>query len=99
MESDNFTIRQVVNIPTRLDKTLDLLFTNVSSPVNRVKRMPLIGKVDHDFVYIEYDIKAKRIKQASHKIYLYNRADMTGLRDHMSHLRTFTLLKTTVTFQ
>ena len=41
-------LTQVVNIPTQLDKTLDLLFTNVPSPVNRVKGMPLIGKVDHD---------------------------------------------------
>ena len=62
---------QVVNIPTRNDKTLDLLFTNVPSPVNRVKGMPPIGKADHDIAYVEYDIKAKRIKQASRKIYLY----------------------------
>ena len=57
-------LTQVVNIPMRLDKTLDLLCTN---PVNRVKGMPPIGEADHDLVYIEYDIKAKRIKQASHK--------------------------------
>ena len=50
-------LTQVVNIPTRLDKTLDLLFTNVPSPVNRVKGMPPIGKADHDLVFIEYDIK------------------------------------------
>ena len=80
-------LTQVVNIPTRLDKTLELLFTNVPSPVNRVKGMPPIGKADHDLVYIEYDIKAKRIKQASRKIYLYNRADMSGLRDHMSQFK------------
>ena len=46
--------------------------------------MPPIGKVDHDLVYIEYDIKAKRINQASSKIYLYNRTDKTGLRNLMS---------------
>ena len=28
-----------------------------------------------------------RIKQASRKIYLYNRADMPGLRDHMSQFK------------
>ena len=55
-------LTQVVNIPTRLDKTLDLLFTNVPNPVNRVKRMSLISKADPDLVYIEYDIKAKGIK-------------------------------------
>ena len=67
--------------------TLDLLFTNVPSPVNRVKGMPPISKADHDLVYIEYDIKAKRIKQASRKIYLYNRTDMSGLPDHMSQFK------------
>ena len=80
-------LTQVVNIPTRNDKTLDLLFTNTPSPVNRVKGMPPIGKADHDIVYVEYDIKAKRIKQASRKIYLYKRADMVGLKDHMSQFK------------
>ena len=69
-------LTQVVNIPTRNDTTLDLLFTNAPSPVNRVKGMPPIGKADHDIVHVEYDIKAKRIKQASCNIYLYKRADM-----------------------
>ena len=91
-------LTQVVNIPMRLHKTIYLLFTNVPSPVNRFKGMPPIGKADHDLVYIEYDIKAKRMKQASRKIYRYNRADMTGLRDHMSQ-RSPTFLKTTVTCQ
>ena len=77
-------LTQVVDIPTHNDKTLDLLFTNFPSPVNRVKGMPRIGKADHDIVYVEYDIKAKRIKQASRKNYLYKRADMVGLKDHMT---------------
>ena len=64
---------QMVNIHTREDKTLDLLFTNSPSPINRVKGMPPIGKADHDIVYIEYDIKAKRIQQAPRKIFLYKR--------------------------
>ena len=45
--------------------------------------MPPIGKADQDIVYFEYDIKAKRIKQVSRKIYLYKRADMVGLKDHV----------------
>ena len=49
--------------------------------------MPPIGKADHDNVYVEYDIKAKRIKQASRKIYLYKRADMVGLKDHMTQFK------------
>ena len=76
-----------MDIPTRNDKSLDLLFRNFLSSVNRVKGMPPIGKADHDIVYVEYDIKAKRIKQASRKIYLYKRADMVGLKDHMTQFK------------
>ena len=77
-------LTQVVNVPACNDKTLDLLFTNAPSPMNRVKGMTPISKADHDIVSVEYDIKAKRIKQASRKIYLYKRADMVGLKDHMA---------------
>ena len=47
-------LTQVVNIPTRNDKTLDLLFTNFPSPVNIVKEIPPIDKADHNIVYVEY---------------------------------------------
>ena len=77
-------LTQVVIISRRNDKTIDLLFTKAPSPVNRVKRMHPIGQADHDIVYIEYDIKAKRIKQASRKIYLYKRADMVCLKHHIA---------------
>ena len=46
-----------------------------------------LGKADHDIVYIEYDIKAKRIQQAPRKIFLYKRADMDGLHDHLVRCR------------
>ena len=77
-------LSQVVNIHTREDKALDLLLTNSPSPVNRVKGMPPIDKADHDIVYVEYDIKVKRIQQAPRKIFIYKRADMDGLRDHLA---------------
>ena len=64
-------LSQVVNFDTREDKTLDLLFTNSPSPVNRMKGMPPFGKADHDIVYIEYHIKAKRIQQAPRKTSRY----------------------------
>ena len=80
-------LSQMVNIHTREDKTLDLLFTDSPSPINRVKGMPPIGKADHDIVYVEYDIKAKRFQQAPRKIFLYKRADMDGLHDHLARFR------------
>ena len=92
-------LTQVVNIPTRNDKTLDLLFSNSSSPVNRIIGISPIGKADHDIVYVEYDIKAIRIEQASRKIYLYKPADMVGLKTTWPNLRMRTFRKTTVTCQ
>ena len=80
-------LSQMVNIHTREDQTLDLLITNSPSPINRVKGMPPIGKADHDIVYIEYEIKAKRIQLAPRKIFLYKRADMDGLHDHLACYR------------
>ena len=80
-------LAQVVYIHTREDKSLALLLINSPSPVNRVKGMPPIDKADHDIVYVEYDIKAKRIQQAPRKINLYKRADMDGLRDHLARYR------------
>ena len=53
--------------------------------------MPPIGKADHDIIYVEYDIKAKGIQQAPRKIYLYKRADMEGLRDHLAQFRDSSL--------
>ena len=80
-------LSQIVNFHTRKDKTLDLLLTNSPSPVKRVKGIPRIGKADHNIVYIEYDIRAKRIQQAPRKIYLYKRADMDGLQDHLARFK------------
>ena len=69
----------MVSIHTRKDNTPYLLFTNSPSPINRVKGMHPIGKADHDIVYIEYDMKAKRTKQAPRKRFLYKHAGMDGL--------------------
>ena len=55
--------------------------------MNRVKGISPIGKADHDIVYVEYDITAKRIKLASRKIYLYNRSDLFGIKDHMTQFK------------
>ena len=58
-------LTQVESIPTQNDETLDLLFTNVTFPVNRFKEMPLISKANHEIDYGKYNIKAKGIKLAS----------------------------------
>ena len=76
-------LSQVVDIPTRQERTLDILLTNNPTPVTRIKGMPPIGRADHDIVLVEYDIKAKSILQSPRKVFLYKRADMQGLKDHI----------------
>ena len=45
------------------NKTLDLLWRLYECTIHCA-----VDKVDHNIEYVEYDIMAKRIKQASHKI-------------------------------
>ena len=76
-------LSQVVDIPTRQERTLDILLTKNPTQVTRVKRIPPIGRADHNIVLVEYDIKAKRIPHSPRKVFLYKQADMQGLKDHM----------------
>ena len=48
-----------------------------------------MGKADHDIVYIEYDIKAKRIQQAPQKIFLYDHL-IARFKDSSFHLTIVT---------
>ena len=92
-------LTQVVNIPTRKDKTLDLLFTNAPSAVNRVKGMLPVGKADQDIVYVEYDIKAKRKNRHHARSISINVQTWSALKTTWPNLRTRTFLKTAVTCQ
>ena len=92
-------LTQVVIISRRNDKTIDLLFTKAPSPVNRVKRMHPNGQADHDIVYIEHDIKAKRINRHHARSISINAQTWSALNTIWPNLRIRTFLKTTVTFQ
>ena len=46
-------LEQVVNIPTRGENILDLMFTNNRSGLNKVSILPPLGKTDHDIIYAD----------------------------------------------
>jgi hypothetical protein len=48
-------MEQIVDFPTRLDNTLDLVFTTHRSLVNKCK--PLPGISDHDIVLVDTNIR------------------------------------------
>lgn len=71
-------LNQMVDFPTRLDKTLDLFLTNRPSLVS--KCIPLPGVSDHEMVLSVSDVRAKRQKPARRKIFLWKKADMEKIK-------------------
>jgi hypothetical protein len=71
-------LEQIVDFPTRLDNTLDVVITNRPSLVNHCVGMP--GLSDHDIVYMDMNVKATRQKPVRHKIFLWKRADFNSIR-------------------
>ena len=72
---------QIVDFPTRLDKTLDLFLTNRPTLVS--KCIPLPGVSDHEMVFTISDVRAKRLKPTRRKILLWKKADMDTVRSHL----------------
>ena len=73
---------QEVTQPTREHNTLDLIATNIHERINKTEVLP--GISDHKIVMTEISMKAKRRKQAPHKIWLYKQADWFGLNEFVS---------------
>ena len=64
---NDHSLEQMVTKPTRGDRTLDLIFTNSLSSVNKVETMPPTGNADHDIVYAEFSLTLKRKKKPTRK--------------------------------
>ena len=75
----NCSLEQKVTFPARQESTLDLFLTNRPSLVNRCTSLPGIG--DHDIVYIELSVTAKRSKPVKRKIFLWKKADTSKLKE------------------
>lgn len=67
--SDN-NLEQMVDFPTRKDKTLDLILTSHPSYKQRCKPMPSIGNSDHDIVLFDTNIQAYRPRPVRREISL-----------------------------
>ena len=72
-------LKQIVDFPTRLNNILDLFLTNRPTLIIRCEAVP--GLSDHDIVYIESRILAKRHKPVARKIHLWNKTDFDKVRE------------------
>ena len=61
---ENYLV-QIVNEPTRMDNTLDLVLTNNDTLVKRVDIIP--GISDHDAVFTKVDISPRKNRQRPHQ--------------------------------
>ena len=57
-----FLLNPVVTFPTRGDRTLDQIFTNISSLYTYPSRLPPFGLSDHHSVLIEANVRDKNLK-------------------------------------
>ena len=68
------SLTQIIDKPTRNDKTLDLIITNYPSIVDNLETIPPIGEADHDILSLEI-----MVPFAAAKINLDNTSALSGL--------------------
>jgi len=81
---DDNNLTQIVDVPTRLDNTLDLIATNRPNQINRTHTLPGIG--DHDIVYTELNIQPARRSQTPRVVQLYHKANWSGFCERISEV-------------
>ncbi|CAC5417272.1 unnamed protein product [Mytilus coruscus] len=81
-------LHQIVNIPTRKERILDLVLVNNPSNINKVSTLPPIGLSDHDIVYVESDIWLRRVREKPRKILKYNKANWSNIKSDLEKKHT-----------
>ena len=82
---NNNALTQLVEEPTRLQNTLDLILTNRPGKVIRTDTIP--GISDHDIVYTEFDLRPVKYHQKPRTIPLYNKANWYGMRIDLTNIK------------
>ena len=88
--SADLNLQQVVNIPTRGDNILDLLFTSNPGQLNRCRTLPPIGNSDHDIVLLDLAMCITRPNPQKREIFLWKKANISGIEEQLGNeLDTF----------
>ena len=81
---NNNALSQLIDQPTRLANTLDLVLTNRPGKVLRTETIP--GISDHDIVYTEFDFRPVKLKQKPRIIPLYNKANWNNMKNDITNI-------------
>ncbi|MCP3930316.1 MAG: hypothetical protein GY705_14575 [Bacteroidetes bacterium] len=92
--SQDLGFSQIINLPTRGDSILDLLFTNIPNFVLDYSILPGLG--DHDLIKVKANLQPIRKKPTKRRIHLWNRVDESKiLNDTFNFRQKFTTLFST----
>lgn len=81
---DNF-MWQLVNFPTRINNTLDLILTNIPDKVTKLVGFEDIFNSDHKILSFELVLKIPRNSKVKRSVYNFKKADWSGLKELLSH--------------
>ena len=90
---NDHSLTQVVTIPTRQDKILDLILTNYPSIVDKLETMPPIGESDHDIVYTECATSLRRCHAKPRKVLQFSKAKWDPINKDLTQLHDKILLE------
>ena len=77
------SLTQIVDKPTRNDKTLDLIITNYPSIVDNLETIPPIGEADHDILSLEITVSLRRCKNKPRQILKYSKANWDNIKQDL----------------
>ena len=79
----NNSLTQIVDKPTRNDKTLDLIITNYPSIVDNLETIPPVGEADHDILSLEITVSLRRCKTKPRQILKYSKANWDNIKQDL----------------
>ena len=85
-------LEQLVHKPTRNKNILDLIFSSYPAQVSDPS--VILGISDHDTVLFSFNVKGIITNNPRHYIYLYQKADLGGISNHMKPFLTPLYLQT-----
>jgi hypothetical protein len=85
----------MVNLPTRCDSILNLLFTSHPGQMTRCKTMPPLGNSDHDVVLLDCVAYIYTPKPKRRVIYQWKKANINKIENHLADKLDTNSLKST----
>ena len=80
---DDYNLTQMVHEPTRLENTLDLVFTTHPDLIENTYVVP--GMSDHSVVICDISFKLASPKKTPRTVFVYKKADMESLKTDLEH--------------